>query len=93
MSLVPFDDPVDHAMGYYCKFNTSDMKCIAPFPALVGVSKPAGGIERWRDMDHTEDGAGRRTLLMTFRVFSAGEVLRTPESRSISRWSAGIQRC
>jgi GR25 family glycosyltransferase involved in LPS biosynthesis len=70
MSLVPFDDPVDQAMGYYCKFKIMNMKCIAPFPALVGVSKPAGGIERWSDMDHIEDGEKQKEFLDDSQGFS-----------------------
>lgn len=55
LSMLPFDDAVDQGMGWMCKFKVADIKCIAPFPALVGVSKPPGGTDRWSDIGHVDD--------------------------------------
>ena len=52
LGLIPFNDAVDQGMGLLCKYNF--LKCIAPFPALVGVSKPPGDTERWSDIGHID---------------------------------------
>jgi len=38
-----------------CKYKVADIKCIAPFPALIGVSKPPGGTDRWSDIGHVDE--------------------------------------
>jgi GR25 family glycosyltransferase involved in LPS biosynthesis len=50
LSMVPFSQPVDLGVGDMCKDNTMNITCISPFPNIVGVSKPAGGIERGSDI-------------------------------------------
>lgn len=57
LSLLPFNDAVDQGMGWMCKYKIAGLKCIAPFPSLVGVSKPPGGTDRWSDISHVEEWA------------------------------------
>ncbi|OAL23793.1 hypothetical protein AYO22_06112 [Fonsecaea multimorphosa] len=54
-SMVPFNDPVDNGMGAMCKEQTLDFTCIAPFPTVVGVSKPAGASNRGSDIRGLDD--------------------------------------
>lgn len=55
LSMLPFNDAVDQGMGWMCKFKVADIKCIAPFPSLIGVSKPPGGTDRWSDIGHVDE--------------------------------------
>ncbi|KAH0842396.1 hypothetical protein FOPE_07331 [Fonsecaea pedrosoi] len=54
-SMVPFNDPVDNGMGAMCNRHTLDFTCIAPFPTVVGISKPAGASNRGSDIRGLED--------------------------------------
>ncbi|OQU96141.1 hypothetical protein CLAIMM_02264 [Cladophialophora immunda] len=49
-SMVPFNDPVDNGMGAMCNRHALDFTCIAPFPTVVGISKPAGASNRGSDI-------------------------------------------
>ncbi|KIW54398.1 hypothetical protein PV05_06758 [Exophiala xenobiotica] len=50
LSLNPFNDPIDSGMGKLCAEHKSNLTCIAPFPAVVGISKPAGPLSRGSDI-------------------------------------------
>lgn len=50
LSMRPFSQPVDLGVGDMCKDKALNITCIAPFPNIVGVSKPAGGIDRGSDI-------------------------------------------
>jgi GR25 family glycosyltransferase involved in LPS biosynthesis len=50
LSMRPFSEPVDNGLGDMCKDGTYNITCIAPFPNIVGVSKPAGEIARGSDI-------------------------------------------
>jgi len=49
-STLPFNDPVDNGVGYMCLHKKSNFTCVAPFPTLIGISKPAGNRSRWSDI-------------------------------------------
>lgn len=55
LSIMPYNAPVDMGFGFMCMFKKSNFSCIAPFPTLVGVSKPAGDTSRWSDVNHIND--------------------------------------
>jgi GR25 family glycosyltransferase involved in LPS biosynthesis len=55
LSMMPYNEPVDMGFGFMCMFKKSNFSCIAPFPTLVGVSKPAGDTSKWSDLDHIND--------------------------------------
>ncbi|THZ16366.1 hypothetical protein D6C91_06388 [Aureobasidium pullulans] len=53
-SLMPFNNPIDDGMGHMCGGGVAEgipFNCIAPFPAIVGVSRPAGGANRASDIE------------------------------------------
>jgi GR25 family glycosyltransferase involved in LPS biosynthesis len=50
LSLNPYNDPIDAGMGKLCMEQRSNMTCVAPFPAVVGVSKPAGPLSHGSDI-------------------------------------------
>ncbi|KAH0344143.1 glycosyltransferase family 34 protein, partial [Aureobasidium melanogenum] len=59
-SLLPFNNPIDDGMGHMCGGGVAEgipFRCIAPFPSIVGVSRPAGGVNRASDIneDRPED--------------------------------------
>jgi len=38
-----------------CKAKSSNFTCIAPFPSLVGVHRPAGNSSSWSDIGYGSD--------------------------------------
>ncbi|OAP54908.1 hypothetical protein AYL99_10608 [Fonsecaea erecta] len=70
-SMVPFNDPVDNGMGAMCNQHALDFTCIAPFPTVVGVSKPAGASNRGSDIrgldneDVVEEGRSEKIMYST----------------------------
>jgi GR25 family glycosyltransferase involved in LPS biosynthesis len=68
LSMLPFNDAVDQGMGWMCKYQIAGIKCIAPFPAMVGVSKPPGGADRWSDISDVEEWAEGRKFEMGFSL-------------------------
>ena len=66
LGLIPFNDAVDQGMGLLCKYKF--LKCIAPFPALVGVSKPPGDTDRWSDIGHIDDEERGKASLQGFSL-------------------------
>ena len=54
-SMVPYNDPVDNGMGAMCNGHTLDFTCVAPFPTVFGVSKPAGSANRGSDIRGLEN--------------------------------------
>ncbi|OCT46061.1 hypothetical protein CLCR_00429 [Cladophialophora carrionii] len=54
-SMVPYNDPVDNGMGAMCNQHFLDFTCIAPFPTVVGISKPAGPSNRGSDIRGLEN--------------------------------------
>jgi hypothetical protein len=51
MSMQPFDDPADLGMSNMCRDKLSGFSCIAPFPTLVGIQRPAGERSSWSDIE------------------------------------------
>jgi hypothetical protein len=49
-SMSPFNDAVDMGVGAMCRDKTLNMSCIAPFPTIIGNSKPAGNTDRGSDI-------------------------------------------
>ena len=56
-SMVPFNDPVDNGMGAMCSRHLLNFSCVAPFPTIVGISKPAGPSNRGSDIRGLDDDA------------------------------------
>ncbi|KIW14988.1 hypothetical protein PV08_07775 [Exophiala spinifera] len=62
LSMSPFNDAIDMGVSDMCFRKTLNISCIAPFPTIIGVSKPAGSLERGSDIrddesnTHTEQG-------------------------------------
>jgi hypothetical protein len=54
-SMVPYNDPVDNGMGAMCNQHSLNFTCIAPFPTVVGISKPAGPSNRGSDIRGLEN--------------------------------------
>lgn len=50
LSLNPYNDAIDTGMGKLCKEQRSGVTCVAPFPAVIGVSKPAGLLSHGSDI-------------------------------------------
>lgn len=70
MSLTPYNNPIDAGMGEFCNRETSDMVCLAPYPAIIGVSKPAGPASRGSDIleessEVRERATSERTVFST----------------------------
>src|SRR5256885_3236528 len=53
-SMMPFNNAVDEGFAWMCE-SLSYFTCVAPFPTLIGVSRPAGPTNRWSDIDHVPD--------------------------------------
>ncbi|KAI5195360.1 hypothetical protein E4T38_09096 [Aureobasidium subglaciale] len=55
LSMMPYKEPVDVGMGMLCENAEGlglNFTCIAPFPEIIGVSRPAGRSNRGSDIDH-----------------------------------------
>ncbi|KAH0255112.1 glycosyltransferase family 34 protein, partial [Aureobasidium melanogenum] len=52
-SLSKFNMAIDMGLGVMCANPpaASDFKCIAPYPAMVGLSRPAGDIAKFSDIN------------------------------------------
>ncbi|THY59296.1 hypothetical protein D6C90_10490 [Aureobasidium pullulans] len=52
-SLSKFNMAIDMGIGVMCANPpaTSDFRCIAPYPAMVGLSRPAGDISKFSDIN------------------------------------------
>ncbi|KAG9570833.1 glycosyltransferase family 34 protein, partial [Aureobasidium melanogenum] len=52
-SLSKSNMPIDTGMGFMCANppGASDFRCIAPYPTMVGLSRPAGDITRFSDIN------------------------------------------
>jgi len=50
LSMSPFNDAIDMGVSTMCADGTLGINCISPFPAIIGVSKPAGSIQRGSDI-------------------------------------------
>jgi len=49
-SMSPFTEAVDNGVSSMCSSRSSELRCIAPFPAIVGVSRAAGSTDRDTDI-------------------------------------------
>ncbi|KAL6252988.1 hypothetical protein RBB50_000707 [Rhinocladiella similis] len=49
-SMIPFGKPVDEGVGAMCKDKALGLRCIAPWPQIIGISKPAGPKSRGSDI-------------------------------------------
>ncbi len=82
-SMVPYNDPVDNGMGAMCNQHLLDFTCIAPYPTVVGISKPAGASNRGSDIrglendQIAEQGWSERVVFSTRqnipRILTGGE--------------------
>lgn len=52
-SLSKFNMPIDTGLGFMCAnpLGASNFRCIAPYPTMVGLSRPAGDITRFSDIN------------------------------------------
>lgn len=52
-SMSKFNSPFDMGLGWMCADpqSWSDLRCIAPYPTIVGISRPAGNTEKFSDID------------------------------------------
>jgi hypothetical protein len=50
LSMSPFNDAIDMGVSKMCFAKTLNINCIAPFPTIIGVTKPAGSLERGSDI-------------------------------------------
>ncbi|KAK4946391.1 hypothetical protein LTR10_014589 [Elasticomyces elasticus] len=72
LSMKPFDTAIDNGVGGICGLKKHNATCIAPFPPLVGVSKPAGSLDKGSDIRVEGDAADIREKATSERVvFSA----------------------
>ncbi|KAK5046158.1 hypothetical protein LTR84_008615 [Exophiala bonariae] len=58
MSMLPYELAVDLGVAEMCGRGTYNMTCLAPYPAYIGVSKPAGNSNRGSDIVDA-NGQGR----------------------------------
>lgn len=88
MSLRPWDGPVDWGWNDLCKNGITNFTCIAPFPQLFGVHRPAGNQSRWSDIETIEkDSVGKaHSLHLVFPTRMNIERLLTGNSRFISQF-------
>ena len=70
LSLNPYNDPIDTGMGKLCKEQRSQVTCVAPFPAVIGVSKPAGLMSHGSDILGNLGDAVREEAITERVVFS-----------------------
>ncbi|KEF57743.1 uncharacterized protein A1O9_05663 [Exophiala aquamarina CBS 119918] len=56
LSMLPYGLAVDLGVAEMCAHGTYNITCLAPFPAYVGISKPAGNSSRGSDI---VDGSGK----------------------------------
>jgi len=52
-SMSKYNSPVDTGLGWMCADpqSWSDFRCIAPYPTIVGISRPAGNTDKFSDID------------------------------------------
>ena len=63
MSMLPFNAPVDWGLGNMCREKWSNFSCIAPYPMLIGVYRPAGNTSKWSNIvygDESQSGIEER---------------------------------
>jgi GR25 family glycosyltransferase involved in LPS biosynthesis len=87
MSLRPWDGPVDWGWNDLCKQRITNFTCIAPFPQLIGVHRPAGNQSRWSDIELIEnDSVGKaHSLHLVFPTRMNIERLLTGSTKFISQ--------
>ena len=51
MSLRAWNGPVDWGYNDLCRKGITNFTCVAPFPQLIGVYRPAGIESKWSDID------------------------------------------
>ncbi|KIV82967.1 hypothetical protein PV11_05029 [Exophiala sideris] len=68
LSMKPFDTAIDNGVGGICGLKKHNATCIAPFPPIVGVSKPAGGLDKGSDIRVEGDAADIREKATSERV-------------------------
>ncbi|KAL2392095.1 hypothetical protein ABEF95_012535 [Exophiala dermatitidis] len=55
MSMEPYNAPIDWGFADLCKNSKYNFTCIAPFPQLVGVSRPTSNTSKWSDIGYGND--------------------------------------
>jgi hypothetical protein len=55
MSMQPYDAPVDWGYADMCREKKSGFNCIAPYPTIVGVYRPAGSASKSSDIEESGD--------------------------------------
>jgi len=81
LSMLPYELHVDLGVAEMCAHGTYNITCLAPFPAYVGVSKPAGNSSRGSDI---VDGNGQgRAGDLSARDNAAAKFRKEPESERV----------
>ncbi|CAD0105778.1 unnamed protein product [Aureobasidium uvarum] len=57
-SLSKFNNAVDTGLALMCANPpaASNFRCIAPYPAMIGVSRPAGNVDKFSDINYEKFG-------------------------------------
>jgi hypothetical protein len=52
-SMSKYNSPIDTGLGWMCAdpHSSSDFRCLAPYPTIVGISRPAGKTDKFSDID------------------------------------------
>lgn len=77
-SMQPFNDAIDNGLGHMCSEKVLNFTCIAPFPTIIGISKPAGSSNRGSDLGHVPGEE-------TFHPKSQSLMLMFPVGQNIER--------
>jgi GR25 family glycosyltransferase involved in LPS biosynthesis len=81
LSMLPYELAVDLGVAEMCAHGTYNIVCLAPFPAYVGISKPAGNSNRGSDI---VDGNGKgRAGDVATRDNAGGKFRKEPESERV----------
>lgn len=81
MSMLPYELAVDLGVAEMCARGTHNMMCLAPYPAYIGVSKPAGNSNRGSDIVDG-NGQGRAGDVGTIEN-SSGKIRDKPASERV----------
>ncbi|KPI45562.1 uncharacterized protein AB675_350 [Cyphellophora attinorum] len=73
MSLQPFNNPVDWGMNYACADRTFGLNCVATYPTIIGLYRPAGNWSKHSDIGYMpeadmgiqEEGISQRIVFST----------------------------
>ncbi len=88
LSIQPYNAPVDLGYGDMCRDKKSGFTCIAPYPSLIGVHRPAGNASRWSDIaNHQGESQNAHSERVVFsyqmnlsRILMGGKVMKSAEN-------------